>query len=170
MTSGLLNPQTGMSYNAWERSKAFPKVMKHKRGPQYQLPNTQGESLSLSTPQTHELFVKYCQSCVGIVNFVRCWNHQVEDSLSRTAESQAKEREITNLKQTIADLNEFIGVQENRLCKAEYKYTQLEESSKFMSQWTYQQEMQGRSICTLLLLLSPLLLLLCLLSLSLMCE
>ena len=135
--AGLINVGTGKAYNAWEKGKMFKKVMKHNRGPRYKLPNTGGESISLATPQTHELFVRYCKDCVGVMQFVRAWNFEVEDSLRYKSEGQIMEREIENLKNTINSLNNIIQTQEQDIVDKEKKITLMKNSSQFMTQWSH---------------------------------
>ena len=142
--AGLVNVGTGKAYNAWERGKNFPKIMKHNRGPNFKMPKTNGESISCSTPQTHELFVRYCKECVGIMQFVRAWNFEVEDSLRYKTEGQLMEVEINNLKETVNRLGDVIYKQEQRIISKDDYIKQLLESAKFMDQWSYQQEMQDR--------------------------
>jgi hypothetical protein len=142
--AGLVNVSTGKAYNAWEKSKNFPKIMKHNRGPDFKIPKTNGESISCSTPQTHELFVRYCKECTGIMQFVRAWNFEVEDSLRFKAEGQRMQVVISNLEVTINRLNDIIHDQEKAVVEKDAFIEQLLQSGKFMDQWTYQQEMKDR--------------------------
>jgi len=142
--SGLVNVATGKAFNAWEKGKNFGKIMKHNRGPQYKTPQMGGESISLSVPQTHELYVRYCKQCIGVMQFTRTWNFEVEDSLRYKVEGQIMEREIGELKCTIESLNVIIGDQEKSIVDKEDVIDNLRKSQRFMDQWSYQQEMADR--------------------------
>ena len=144
LQAGLVNPVTKKSFNAWERGKNFTKVMKGQRGRKFKLPDTKGESIESSVPHTHELFVRYCQECVGVMQFVKKWNFEVEDSMKYKHEGQIMQKEIDNLKMTITGLNQFIGGQEKRLVDALDENKTLKEGDAFMKQWSYQKEMGER--------------------------
>ena len=143
--AGLVNVATGKAFNAWEKGKNFNKIMKHNRGPAYKSnPNMGGESISCSVPQTHELYVRYCKQCIGVMQFVRAWNFEVEDSLRYKVEGQIMERQIGELRDTIDALNKIIGTQEQNIVDKEAIIDDLRQSQKFMDQWSYQQEMADR--------------------------
>jgi len=143
--AGLVNVATGKAFNAWEKGKNFNKIMKHNRGPAYKSnPIMGGESISCSVPQTHELYVRYCKQCIGVMQFVRTWNFEVEDSLRYKVEGQIMERQIGELRDTIDALNKIIGTQEQNIVDKEAIIDDLRKSQKFMDQWSYQQEMADR--------------------------
>jgi hypothetical protein len=100
--------------------------------------------MKVAVPQTHEMFIKYCSDCVGVMSFIRQWNSQVEASLGLTAEGEKMQSEINRLKGTINDLNTLIADQEKRMIVAEHKYDELHKSAKFIEQWGYQQDMRDR--------------------------
>jgi len=110
--------------------------MKVKRGHFFTLPNAGGESILLSAPAKHRLFVKYCSDCVGIINLVRSWNTEVEDALRFRIEYGAMDQQNSELRKLIIKLNVIIENQEKDLLKEVAKNKELEEANAWFHNWT----------------------------------
>ena len=138
--AGLINVTTGKAFNPWEKGKSFGKVMKQKKGSHYRLPATEGESISAAAPSTHDLFVKYCKSCVGIMQFTRTWNEEVEDAMRLKSVSNSMGKDVSDLKFTVGQLNNIIRDQETQLWEKTAVIQRLRDAGVWMKSWTYQQE------------------------------
>lgn len=142
--AGILNVTTGKAYNSWEKSKAFPRLMKQKKGAHFKMPKTDGESIPAAHPQTHEMFVKYCKSCVGIMQFTRTWNKEVEDALHLKSITSSMEKEISDLKFTVVSMTRIVQDQEIKLHVLADDNKKLVDASEWMGKWSYQKDMHDR--------------------------
>jgi len=138
--AGLMNVTTGKMFNPWEKSKAFNKIMKQKKGAHFKPPKSDGESITSAVPQTHELFIKYCKSCIGVMQFNRTWNAEVEHSMHMTSVTNAMEKEIADLKHTIVNLSRIIEKEEIKIHFLEAENKKLSDAGDWMGKWTYQKE------------------------------
>jgi len=140
LQAGLINVTTGKMFNPWEKSKAFNRIMKQKKGSHFKPPKTDGECIASAVPQTHELFIKYCKSCIGVMQFTRTWNAEVEHSMHMTSVTNAMEKEIADLKYTIVNLSQIVQKQELQIFQLEAEKKKLKDAGDWMGKWTYQQE------------------------------
>lgn len=144
LQAGLLNVATGKAFNPWEKGKSFGKIMKQNKGAHYRLPVTEGESVSAASPSTHELFIKYCKQCVGIMQFTRTWNQEVEEAMRLKSVTNYMGKEISDLKFTIGQLNKIISDQEMQVMQVTETNKRLKEAATWMKAWTYQKETETR--------------------------
>lgn len=119
--------------------------MKVKKGHFFTLPNPGGESIALSAPAKHRLFVKYCSDCVGVINLVRSWNAEVEDALRFRLEYGSMDHQNAELRKLIGKLNVIIENQENDLIKEAAKNKELEEANAWFHNWTDTQKVSAIS-------------------------
>ena len=109
--------------------------MKIKKGHFFSLPETGGESIALSAPARHKLYVKYCNDCIGIISLVRSWNTEVEEALRFRIEHGVLDQQIVELKKLVGNLNNIIENQEIALNKEVAKNNLLEEANSWFTNW-----------------------------------
>lgn len=109
--------------------------MKIKKGHFFSLPETGGESIPLCAPAKHNLYVKYCNDCIGIISLVRSWNTEVEDALRFRNEHGVLDQQIIELRKLIGNLNIIIENQETSLNKEVAKNKVLEEANSWFTNW-----------------------------------
>lgn len=133
--SGLITPGSGKEIQVWDKSKMFKKQMKINHGQSYKLPQTGGGTINVSAPGKHKVFVKYCNSCIGVMSFVHEWNQSIEEGLKRNVESLSYEANMQKLKVAMMNLNKIIEDQETELIDMKKKYFTLQKSGKWMEDW-----------------------------------
>ena len=133
--SGLITPGSGKEIQVWDKSKMFKKQMKVKHGHSYKLPKTGGGTINLSAPGKHKVFVRYCNTCIGVMSFVHEWNQSIEEGLRRNVENLSYEANLQKLKNSIMSLNKIIEDQEKELLELKKKYYTLQNSGKWMEDW-----------------------------------
>ena len=133
--SGLITPGSGKEIQVWDKSKMFKKQMKINHGPSYKLPKTGGGIINLAAPGKHKIFVRYCNTCIGVMSFIHEWNQSIEEGLKRNVENLSYEANLLKLKNSIINLNKIVEDQETELVEVKKKYYTLQKSGKWMEDW-----------------------------------
>lgn len=109
--------------------------MKLTSGPSFTYPNPGGESLQMAAPSKHQLFIKYCPDCVGVLNVVRSWNQESEDAMKFRLEHQVQEGQNIELRKLTQNMNNIIERQEAELMEERAKNKLLEEGNEWFHKW-----------------------------------
>lgn len=142
--AGLMDPETCKVYNPWEQSRSYRRLNRMQKGPAYNYPDTGGNSMELAKPYDYKLFIRYCRDCVGVVQFVKSWNTDIEATLRFKAEYGQVELRIQELRRVIDSLQNAVVSKEQTIIRLDEKNKELEEANHWFEKWSYIKDVEQR--------------------------
>jgi chromosome segregation ATPase len=117
--------------------------MTAEKGISYEFPEIAAKgttSIEVWAPSKYKLFIRHCQTCIGITSFIHEWNQGVEEALNGKFNMKLFEVKLQKLQDTISSLVTVTGKQEDEIIQLSRRNKQLEASKEWFDKFSYLQQ------------------------------
>lgn len=134
---GLLDPETSKTVNPWENSRAYRRLCRLEKGPQYNYPShIEGECMSISAPTNFKVYIRYCENCIGVTALIKSWNTTIEEAIRFKVEYNAVDAKIEDFKKLVNSLQDIIIKKEEEIVDLMKTIQTFEETNNWFTKWT----------------------------------
>lgn len=134
--AGLIDPDSEKTLNAWEKSKGFRRIMRNKTTPSFQYPDVGGQSIPLFAPARKNLFIRYCDKCIGVMRLVKSWNEEIESAMKFKADHKIIDGQLVELKNLVMNLNGAVLEREEEIQRLHGQNNELQVASAWFLKWS----------------------------------